>query len=178
MADPAPTASLMSGADKALKRINRIASMPIWGFESIPLYELLRPMQLSTIDLAGVDRRVSDVLVNKVLKELWDVAARRGLDRPVFVVLEEAHNVVPSGNKEGGKAAWQVKRIAAEGRKFGVFLVLVTQRPGKVHADTLSQCGSQIIMRLTNPDDQSAVRRASESVSEALLADLPGLNVG
>lgn len=176
--DPAPTPSLMSGADKALKRINRIASMPIWGFESIPLDELLRPMQLSTIDLAGVDRRVSDVLVNKVLKELWDVAARRGLDRPVFVVLEEAHNVVPSGNKEGGKAAWQVKRIAAEGRKFGVFLVLVTQRPGKVHADTLSQCGSQIIMRLTNPDDQSAVRRASESVSEALLADLPGLNVG
>jgi len=174
----APTPSLIAGAEKAVKYIKYVESLPVWGFESIPIDDLLGPMQLSTIDLAGVDRRVADLMVMKTLTELWRRATRRGLDRPVFVVLEEAHNIVPGGNKEGGRAAGLVKRIAAEGRKFGVFLVLVTQRPGKVHADTLSQCGSQIIMRLTNPDDQSAVRRASESVSEALLADLPGLNVG
>lgn len=168
---------LMTGAEKAVKYIKYIESLPVWGFESIPIDDLLAPMQLSTIDLAGVDRRVADLMVTKTLTELWRRATRHGLDRPVFVVLEEAHNIVPGG-KEGGRASGWVKRIAAEGRKFGVFLVLVTQRPGKVHADTLSQCGSQIIMRLTNPDDQSAIRRASESVSESLLADLPGLNVG
>ncbi|MEO8084527.1 MAG: ATP-binding protein [Ardenticatenales bacterium] len=177
-ADDGPASpSLMAGAEKAVKYIKYVESLPIWGFESIPIDDLLAPMQLSTIDLASIDRRVADLLVTKTLSELWRRATRHGLDRPVFVVLEEAHNIVPGG-KEGGRASGWVKRIAAEGRKFGVFLVLVTQRPGKVHADTLSQCGSQIIMRLTNPDDQSAIRRASESVSEALLADLPGLNVG
>ena len=171
---------VVAGADKALKYIHFVASLPVWGFEHIPLDDLLRPMQLSTVDLAGIDRRVADLMVTKTLSELWRRATGHGLDRPVFVVLEEAHNIVPGGpgGKEGGRAAGLVRRIAAEGRKFGVFLVLVTQRPGKVHPDTLSQCGSQIVMRLTNPDDQSAIRRASESVSEALLADLPGLNVG
>ncbi len=178
--DATPSPGLVSGAEKALKYIRYIESLPVWGFEHIPLDDLLRPMQLSTVDLAGVDRRVTELMVSKVLDQLWRQATRRGLDRPVFVVLEEAHNLVPGGasGREGGRAAGLVRRIAAEGRKFGVFLVLVTQRPGKVHPDTLSQCGSQIVMRLTNPDDQSAIRRASESVSEALLADLPGLNVG
>jgi hypothetical protein len=74
--------------------------------------------------------------------------------------------------------AYIIKRISSEGRKFGIFLVLITQRPYRIHQDTLSQCNSQIIMRLTNPEDQRAVRAASESISEGLLADLPGLNVG
>jgi hypothetical protein len=59
-----------------------------------------------------------------------------------------------------------------------LFLILITQRPYKVHGDTLSQCNSQIIMRLTNPQDQQAIRLSSESISEGLLADLPGLNIG
>lgn len=167
----------IQGAGKALKYIGWLRQLPFWGFEDLPIDDLLRPMRLSAIDLAGVDRRVSDFVVAKLLREVWQRATRHGLARPVFLVLEEAHNFVPSG-RDDGQAGYWIRRIAAEGRKFGVFLVLVTQRPGRVHADTLSQCGSQIIMRLTNPEDQSAVRRASESLSEALLEDLPGLNVG
>jgi DNA helicase HerA-like ATPase len=71
-----------------------------------------------------------------------------------------------------------VNTVAAEGRKFGVFLVVITQRPSKIADDTLSQCASQLIMRLTNPDDQKAVQRASEVISQALLENLPGLNQG
>ena len=97
---------------------------------------------------------------------------------PSFLVLEEAHHFVPGGQGVPSQAATIIKRIAAEGRKFGLFLVLITQRPHKVHGDTLSQCNSQIIMRLTNPQDQNAIQQSSESVSEGLLADLPGLNVG
>jgi DNA helicase HerA-like ATPase len=116
-------------------------------------------------------------VVTKIVSEIWKQATRYGLSRPVFLVLEEAHNFVPAGHDDG-KAGWWLKRIASEGRKFGIFLVLITQRPYRVHQDTLSQCGSQVIMRLTNPEDQNAVRRASESISEGLLSDLPGLNVG
>jgi DNA helicase HerA-like ATPase len=152
--------------------------MDIWGFEDVPMDDLLRPMTLSVIDLAGVDQRISEFVVDKILREAWSQASTQGLARPVFVVLEEAHNFVPGGRDAYSHCAYIIKRISSEGRKFGIFLVLITQRPYRIHQDTLSQCNSQIIMRLTNPEDQRAVRAASESISEGLLADLPGLNVG
>ncbi len=172
-----PSQDAVNGAQKAHKYIDYLCRLKIWGFENVPLDALMRPMTLSTVDLAGVDRRLADFVVAKIVGDVWKQATREGLPRPVFLVLEEAHNFVPAG-ADGGHAAYWLKRVASEGRKFGLFLVLVTQRPYRVHQDTLSQCGSQIIMRLTNPEDQNAIRRASESISEGLLADLPGLNVG
>jgi DNA helicase HerA-like ATPase len=173
-----PSFDAISGAQKALKYIELLERVDIWGFEDVPMQELLRPMTLSVIDLAGVDQWISEFIVAKVLNETWGVAVNEGLPRPVFFVLEEAHNFVPGGQGMQSHAAGIIKRIASEGRKFGLFMILITQRPYKVHADTLSQCNSQIIMRLTNPQDQQAVRLSSESISEGLLADLPGLNVG
>ncbi len=171
------TLDVINGAGKALKYVERLARIDIWGFEDVPMDRLLRPMSLSVVDLAGIDQWIADFIVDKVLRETWGRATTEGLPRPVFIVLEEAHNFV-SGGRDQGRASMIIKRIASEGRKFGIFLVLITQRPYRIHQDTLSQCNSQIIMRLTNPEDQNAVRRASESISESLLADLPGLNVG
>lgn len=171
---------LVSGAMKAVKYIQALEKMDIWGFEDVPLENLLKPMTLSTVDLAGMDSQVADYVVAKVLNDTWRRAVSEGLPRPVFFVLEEAHNFIPGGQRsqEAGQAATIIRRISAEGRKFGIFLVLVTQRPYKVHSDVLSQCNSQIIMRLTNPQDQTAIKQAAEGISEGLLADLPGLNVG
>lgn len=174
----APTLDAISGAQKALKYVERISRVDIWGHDDVPIRELLRPMNLSVIDLAGVDSWVTEFAVNKVLNDTWGEATTSGLARPVFFILEEAHNFVPGGQGARSQAAGIIKRVASEGRKFGMFLVLVTQRPYKIHGDTLSQCNSQIIMRLTNPQDQLAVKQSSEGISEGLLADLPGLNVG
>ncbi|MFX1301606.1 MAG: ATP-binding protein, partial [Promethearchaeota archaeon] len=69
-------------------------------------------------------------------------------------------------------------RIAQEGRKFGVFLLLISQRPGRIHPDSLSQCNSQIVLKITNPRDQTAIEQSSERLSADLINDLPGLNVG
>ncbi|MFQ6057733.1 MAG: ATP-binding protein [Anaerolineae bacterium] len=171
------TLDVISGAGRALKYIDRLARVDIWGFEDVPMDDLLQPMTLSVIDLAGVDQWIAEFVVDKVLREAWSRATTDGLARPVFVVLEEAHNFVPGGQSYS-RCAGIIKRLASEGRKFGIFLILITQRPYRIHQDTLSQCNSQIIMRLTNPQDQQAVRTASESISEGLLADLPGLNVG
>ncbi len=175
--EQAITPDVIVGALGALKHIERLTRVDIWGFEDVPMKDLLRPMSLSVIDLAGVDQWIAEFVVDKVLREVWSVATTEGLARPVFVVLEEAHNFV-SGGATQSQCAGIIKRVSSEGRKFGIFLVLITQRPYRIHQDTLSQCNSQIIMRLTNPEDQQAVRRASESISEGLLADLPGLNVG
>ena len=95
---------------------------------------------------------------------------------PVFIFLEEAHRFIPKDGKKISSSI--INTIAAEGRKFGVFLTLITQRPGKVDSDSLSQCNSQIILRITNPNDQVAVQNASERLGKELMDDLPGLNVG
>lgn len=168
----------IAGAQKAIKYVERLTRVDIWGHDQVPLADLTRPMNLSVLDLAGVDSWVTEFVVNKVLNDMWGEATTNGLARPVFFILEEAHNFVPGGQGARSQAAQIIKRIASEGRKFGLFLVLVTQRPYKIHGDTLSQCNSQIIMRLTNPQDQLAIKQSSEGISEGLLADLPGLNVG
>lgn len=168
----------IAGAQKAVKYVERLTRVDIWGHEEVPIQDLLRPMNLSVIDLAGVDSWITEFVVDKLFRDVWGEATTNGLARPVFFVLEEAHNFVPGGQGAKSQAAHIIKRIASEGRKFGLFLVLVTQRPYKIHGDTLSQCNSQIIMRLTNPQDQLAIKQSSEGISEGLLADLPGLNVG
>jgi DNA helicase HerA-like ATPase len=134
---------------------------------------------MSVVDLAGLQSYVSQYIVQKTLSDIWSLAVTGGLQYPIFVVLEEAHNFAPGSQVNMDSACLgTIERIASEGRKFGIFLMVVTQRPGKISSNVLSQCNSQIIMRLTNPDDMSAVRRSSEGLSEDLFNDLPGLNKG
>jgi len=157
--------------------VDRLASLDIWGDNDLPLEKIISPQTLSVVDLAGLQQRAMEIVVDRTLRGIWERAVTGQLSRPLFVFLEEAHNFVPSG-KNPSRCAEIINRIAAEGRKFKVFLVVITQRPYKINQDTLSQCGSQIIMKLTNPEDQKAVRTASENISESLLSDLPGLNTG
>ncbi|ACK42897.1 MULTISPECIES: helicase HerA domain-containing protein [Dictyoglomus] len=166
------------GARKALKYVKWIKDYPIWGFKDISPEKILKPAHISVIDLAGIEKNLQDLVVSKLLNDIWTKAKSEGLPYPLFIVLEEAHNLVPKEKGEKLKSSRIINSIAAEGRKFKVFLIVVTQRPYKISSNTLSQCGSQIIMRLTNPTDQTAVKEASEALSENLFHDLPGLNIG
>ena len=117
---------------------------------------------MSIIDLAGLQSNVTQYIVQKTLSDIWQLAVTGGLQFPIFVVLEEAHNFAPAD--QGGFSSGIIERIAAEGRKFGIFLLVITQRPNKINSNVLSQCNSQIIMRLTNPEDMKAVRNSSEGL--------------
>jgi hypothetical protein len=173
-----PDKRASQAATRALTYIRRLRGYRIWGNKDISLEDLVKPRSLSVIDLAGLQRNVSDYIVNKTLEDVWSQAITGKLDYPIFVVLEEAHNFAPGTGRYGGMASYIIDQIASEGRKFGIFLLVVTQRPNKISQNVLSQCNSQIIMRLTNPEDMSAVRRSSERLSEELFQDLPGLNRG
>jgi len=166
----------VKGADRAVKYIENLCSYDIWGFSDVPIEELLKPVRLSVIDLAGLEKSVTEFVVDKTLREIWARATTGKLSYPVFLVLEEAHTFVPQDKPSHCRDI--INRIASEGRKFKVFLIVITQRPHKIHQDTLSQCASQIIMKLTNPEDQEAVKKAAENLSSSLFSDLPGLNVG
>lgn len=163
----------------ALKYVKRILKLKVFGDVSTPIGEMLRPMQLSVVDLSGLNDASMDYIASKVLGEVYRYVSEGAFQYPVFVVIEEAHRFVPPKSRESTSLSREIiNTIAAEGRKFGVFLILVSQRPAKIDPDTLSQCNSQIILRITNPSDQRAVISSSERVSESLLEDLPGLNVG
>jgi len=181
--DEQQESDIRRGARSATRRIRRLLGLRIFGAATTPLSLLLKPMHVSVVDLSGLNDRSMDYVVYRILSDLYDLKAGRieqgdltEFRYPIYVLLEESHKFIP---RDGATLASDViNKIAAEGRKFGLFLTLITQRPSKVHPDTLSQCNSQIVMKLTNPEDQDAVRKSSERMSHELIGDLPGLNIG
>ncbi|RLF15630.1 MAG: ATP-binding protein [Thermoprotei archaeon] len=160
----------------ALSYARRLLKVKVFGDRTTPMEEIVKPFCVSVLDLSGLNDASQDYIVYRVLSEAVELRVTGRFPWPIFVFVEEAHRFVPSNDKT--KSSNIIKMIAAEGRKFGVFLTLVTQRPSKVSQDVLSQCNSQIILRIINPSDQRAVQEASEQLGVTLMDDLPGLNVG
>ena len=98
------------------------------------------------------------------------------LPYPVFVLIEEAHHFAPASGDVVSSGV--LKQVLAEGRKFGVGVALISQRPGKLDSDALSQCMTHVIMRIVNPVDQSSIAGSVESVGRDLLDELPSLTKG
>jgi DNA helicase HerA-like ATPase len=120
-----------------------------------------------------------DIIVSYFSKEILrdrKESLRNGEPKPIFIIFEEAHLIVPQNRNT--KSKLYISRIAREGRKFGVGICLVSQRPKTLDQESLSQCNNLIISKLIEPSDQSHVQHASENLSEDLLKQLPGLNVG
>ena len=137
---------------------------------------------ITVLDLSGIPPTVLDDLVGGVLRILYDamfwgraipVGART---RPLLIVLEEAH--VYLGPQSKNRAATAVRRIAKEGRKYGVGLMLVSQRPSEVDTTILSQCGTVVALRLTNDLDRTQVTSCASDNLKGLFSMLPVLRTG
>ena len=115
---------------------------------------------ISIVDLSGVPSEVTAVVVALLARMIFDHAIwSRGADqRPVLLVCEEAHRYIPADSSAPARAV--LERIAKEGRKYGVSLGLITQRPSDLAEGVLSQCGTIVAMRLNNERDQAFVRSA------------------
>jgi DNA helicase HerA-like ATPase len=169
-------------AESALNYLQKLQGLSIFGDRTtILIEELLKPKQVCIIDLSGISDREADLITYLILKKLIDVKME-GRDHsykfPVFLIVEEVHKFAPPSQAGETLSLPLFKRVAGEGRKFGLFLIAVSQRPSKINPDVLSQCNSQIIMRITNPVDQRTVLEASERLGEYLFEDLPGLDRG
>ena len=108
--------------------------------------------------------------INKV-EEYKD---KRG-EYPIALILEEAQNYIPEVDKNGKKSITKkvFERIAREGRKFGVSLIVSSQRPSELSKTILSQCNTFIVHKLQNPEDQRYIRQIVSSANEELLNQLP-----
>lgn len=146
------------------------------------LTSIIEPGKANVFRLGSVGVEVADVIAYHYLDRLLYERKRfvaegsGGYPVPVLAVLEEAHILLPRDRSTLTKEV--TGRIAREGRKFGVGLCLVSQRPKKLDDDALSQANNKIVMRLVEPQDQRYVQAASETLSDELLRLLPSLNIG
>jgi DNA helicase HerA-like ATPase len=137
--------------------------------------------RMTVIDLSGIPSDAIGVVVAVVTRvvfefNLWNPERERC---PILLVLEEAHNYVPSRSDARFTAARAaVERLTKEGRKYGIGMIVVSQRPKELSETVLSQCNTFISMRLTNPEDQDYVRRLVPDSLAGLMAMLPALRTG
>ncbi|MEQ1725826.1 MAG: DUF87 domain-containing protein [Sphingopyxis sp.] len=133
---------------------------------------------ISIVDVSGVPSDVVSVVVAVLARMVFDFAiwSRDEPQRPILLVCEEAHRYVPNErNADGSSVGRILSRIAKEGRKYGVSLGLITQRPSDLAEGVLSQCGTIIAMRLNNERDQNFVKAAMPEGSRGFIDSIAAL---
>ncbi len=141
-------------------------------------YSLAKPGTLTIIDLSSlIDMRKKQAIVYSIAKMLFE--ARRNKDIPPFLlVIEEAHQFIPEYSQDRAISRSIIETIAREGRKFGASLCLVSQRPIKLDPTVLAQCNTQIILRITNPNDLDHVSKSAEGIDSKSKEMITSLRVG
>lgn len=140
--------------------------------------------KINIFNLSEVDENIADAIASNILKHSLEErkkAVRSGstdskLKTPILFIVEEAH--ILAGMNKNTESKYYMAKIAREGRKFGIGLCVVTQRPKGLDKEILSQMNSMIILKLVEPEDQKHVQSASESLSKELMNYLPALNPG
>lgn len=147
----------------------------------------LKEGHLNIVNLSGFDEEQMRVVVAYLLRniligrinymrnknrEYWENACPV-IRKPLMIIFEEAH--IFAGK---GEVSLWMSRIAREGRKFGIGIGIVSQRPKKISEDILSQCNTKIVLRIVEPNDQRYIQQASEQISEDLLSDIASLGIG
>ena len=159
--------------------------MKPWDGKCDPILDVLtqvmdQDVQLIVVDLSGVPNEIagtaSAALVRTLFSmKIWQTDEERQVS-PVLLVCEEAHRYIPnSGEAQYESAQEAIRRIAKEGRKYGIGLFLVSQRPSEVESTVLSQCNSWIVLRTSNEADRSHVRGVLPDSLEGLTKMLSGL---
>ena len=131
---------------------------------------------ITVIQLMGLPAEIVNVVVSVLARLAFDLALWSDGKMPITFVCEEAHRYVPRDTGLGFEPTKRaISRIAKEGRKYGVSLCVVSQRPGDLDPTILSQCSTLFTMRLSNERDQEIIRSALPDAAESLIDFLPSL---
>ena len=129
-----------------------------------PLTSIVKRGRASVITLKGVNNQLQQISVCKLLETLFSSRKKQQIS-PLFLVIEEAHNFCPE--REVVATSKIIRTLVAEGRKFGFGVGIVSQRPARVDKNVLSQCNTQIILRVKNPNDLKAISYAEGITKQA-----------
>ena len=178
-------AAVADGSSEGMRISRRIDNLAVgtwalWAGEDDPsvLDAVMGDARATVADLSSLDTPEEQALAaGAVLAHLWQRRAER---RPALVVIDEAHNVCPAGEpgRLGAEARDLVVRIAGEGRKYGLYLLLVTQRPEKLEPNALTQSDNLILLRLNGAQDVERISSAFSFVAPSLLAEAPSFAKG
>jgi uncharacterized protein len=149
--------------------------------------QLVEPGRVTVLQMNQISQEEQQVICAALLRQIYqarmDTVTKPGeittdnyLPYPVFILIEEAHRFAPA--HEPSRCKQILRTILSEGRKFGLGVGLITQRPGKLDSDVLSQCMSQFLMRIVNPVDQDSLKHGVEAAGRDLLRELPALTKG
>ncbi len=137
---------------------------------------------ITIIDLSGIPFEVLSIVVSLISRLVFDfcfyykAVKKEKEEAPFLLVLEEAHNYIPQSEvAKYNSVKKSIERIAKEGRKYGLSLMIVSQRPSEISETIFSQCNNFIAMRLTNPSDQQYVKRLMPDSVSAITDTLPVL---
>ena len=146
--------------------VGRIFRLPVGG----------KPIGI--LDMSGIPSETINVVVSVISRLAFEIAMWSDRQVPILLVCEEAHRYIPADDKLGFASTRKaISRIAKEGRKYGVSLAIISQRPSELEPSTLSQCSTIFSMRLSNELDQNFVRAAVPDGASELLSFLPSLGV-
>ena len=143
---------------------------------------------VTIIDLSAIPFEVLSIVISLLSRVIFDFAFHYSKirhqegqvnDIPFMLVCEEAHNYIPqSGGAEYSASKHSIERIAKEGRKYGLNLMVVSQRPSEVSETIFSQCNNFIVLKLTNVNDQSCIKNLLPDNNASLVDVLPTLAAG
>jgi hypothetical protein len=150
----------------------RMAGSSLWSTGAGDSLEVLedktRPAFIQ-FDLGRMPFSERALFTESALSRLWQRNEANNL--PTLIVIDEAHNVAPATPEPWQRRTLEwVNRISGEGRKYGLFLIVVSQRPAKIHSNTLDNCSNYALLRLQNQDDLDSLSRRTQEVSPALLS--------
>ncbi|HEY3299937.1 MAG TPA: ATP-binding protein [Methylophilaceae bacterium] len=137
---------------------------------------------ITVLDVSGLPSEITSTIVGTLLRIVYDTLfwsgklPISGKKQPLLMVLEEAHLFLPEGSETAAHRT--ITKIAKEGRKYGVGLLIVTQRPSEIDSTSLSQCGTMIALRMNNGADRTKVSSAMPDDLGNLAAMLPSLRTG
>jgi len=162
---------------KIIHFLERIRDTGILSDSPTRVEELVKEGKASIIDMKGAEPRLQQLIVYRLCKEVFE-GRKMGKIPPFVLVIEEAHNFCPERGFGQAVSSRILRTIASEGRKFGLGLLVISQRPARVDKNVISQCNTQIILKVTNPNDIKALSRGLEFMSSEMEEEIKRIPQG
>ncbi len=159
--------------------LDNLQSLNLFGKTSTPEWKkLMKSGHGVILDMSEtVSLQKKQIIVDAVLRHLFDLRRDEEIP-PTIVFLEESHQFCPEARRALAFSKGIIETIAREGRKYNLSLCIISQRPVRLSTTVLSQCGSNIFLRITNPYDLDHIRATSEKITKATLTSISSLSVG
>ncbi|MFH1722313.1 MAG: ATP-binding protein [Candidatus Altiarchaeota archaeon] len=162
---------------KVISGLETLMESEIFSGEPITPTKLVKDGMCSILNLKGGDPHLNQLTVAKITKDLFEAKKLNKIPDFLYLV-EEAHNFCPERGFGESISSEILRTVAGEGRKFGFYLCVVSQRPARIDKNVLSQCNTQIILKVTNPNDLRAITQSIEGFTPGMENDIKQLSVG